>query len=253
MEAIQALPLFAGLDAQTMQGILKYARIASHNKGAMIFMQGEQASRFYIILEGWVKLFKGNAAGQESILQMSGGGETLFETVIFSNVPFQVSAQAAENTKLLSIPASILRDRLQHNNGLAINMISTVAWRSQALISQFEQLTLKTVTQRVGWFLLKQFLENGGRTKNLQLPYDKSLIAGYLGMKPETFSRTLQFLKEKGIGIERNSFSLPDVFALCDYCDSEIATKCNHAGSDECPHPDYCALHSEAVKCRAEG
>jgi CRP-like cAMP-binding protein len=238
MTTIQALPLFAGLEPDALQDLLKHARVVSHNKGAMIFLQGEQASRFYIILEGWVKIFKGNVDGQESILQVMTAGETLLETVIFSNSPFPVTAQAVEHVKLLSIPASIVREKLQNNKELAINMLSTVAGRSQALISQFEQLTLKTVTQRVGWFLLKLFLENGERTKNLKLPYDKSLIAGYLGMKPETFSRTLQSLKEQGIDIDKNQVSLPDVFALCDYCDMELAEKCSRAGTKECPNPD---------------
>jgi len=238
MDTIQALPLFAGLEPDVLQDLLKYARIVSHNKGAMIFLQGEQASRFYIILDGWVKLFKGNADGQESILQVMTIGETLIETVIFSNSPFPVTAQAVENVKLLSIPASIVREKLQNNKELAINMLSTVAGRSQALISQFEQLTLKTVTQRVGWFLLKLFLENGERTKNLKLPYDKSLIAGYLGMKPETFSRTLQTLKEQGIDIGRSAVSLPDVFALCAYCDMDLASRCSRHGTKECPNPD---------------
>lgn len=238
LEQISALPLFAGLSSSELSSILKYARIVSHNKGSLIFMQGEQASRFFIILDGWVKLFKGNVDGQESILQVSTIGENLLETVIFSDAPLPVNAQAVEKTKLLSIPASMLRERLKTSNTLAVNMISTVSGRSQALISQFEQLTLKTVNQRVGWFLLKLFMDNGERTKNLKLPYDKSLIAGYLGMKPETFSRTLQTLKEQGIDIERNSISLPDVFALCDFCDSELAEKCSKHNTPECPNPD---------------
>lgn len=238
MDAIRELPLLAGLDAESLQDILKHARIVNYNKGAMIFMQGEQASRFYIVLEGWAKLFKGNADGHESVLQVMAAGEALLETVLFNSAPLPVSAQAVENVKLLSIPASIVREKLQNNKELAINMLSTVAGRSQALISQFEQLTLKTVTQRVGWFLLKLFLENGERTKNLKLPYDKALIAGYLGMKPETFSRTLQTLKEQGIDIDRDTVSLPDVFALCNYCDMELSARCDRSGTEACPNPD---------------
>lgn len=237
LDTLESFPLFAGLDAATMQDILKFARVVSHNKGSMIFVQGEQAARFYIILEGWIKLFKGNVEGQESVLQVMTRGGALLETTIFSHAPFQVSAQAAENAKLLSIPASIMREKLQHDKQLAINMLSMAAGRSKDLISHFGQLTLKTVTQRVGWFLLKLFLERGECALDLKLPYDKSLIAGFLGMKPETFSRTLQVLKERGIDIDRNTVTLPDIFALCDYCDMDIAGKCDRAGSVECPKP----------------
>ena len=240
MDTIRALPLFFGLDEERLQDILKHARVISAHKGTIIFIQGEQASRFYIVLEGWVKLFKGNVSGQESILQMLTVGETLLETIIFNNLPFPVSAQAVDNVKLLSIPASVVREQLQNNKELAINMLSNVAGRSQALITQFEQLTLKTVPQRIGWFLLKLFLENGERKKNLKLPYDKSLIAGFLGMKPETFSRTLQQLKEQGIDINHKSVELLEVLALCNNCDMELATKCSRAGTKECPNPDLC-------------
>ncbi len=238
MDTIRVLPLFAGLKPEVLQCILKYARIVSHQKGAIIFMQGEQASRFYILLEGWVKLFKGNADGQESILQVMRAGDALLETVIFNNAPFPLNAQAADHVTLLSIPASLVREQLQHNKDFAMSMLSTIAGRSQTLINQFEQLTLKTVTQRVGWFLLKLFLENGERTKNLKLPYDKSLIAGYLGMQPETFSRTLQTLKEQGIDLGRSTINLPDVFVLCAYCNMDLASKCSRHGTKECPNPD---------------
>jgi CRP-like cAMP-binding protein len=237
MENLHTLPLFTGLDSFTIYDILKHARVVSHAKGAMIFVEGEQASRFYVVLEGWVKLFKGNQEGQESILQLVTTGEQLIESVLFSNGPFPVSAQAVESIRLLSIPATLLREKLQNNRDLAMNMLSTVAGRSQALISQFEQLTLKNVTQRVGWFVLKLLLDNGENTDNLRLPYDKSLIAGLLGMKPETFSRTLQNLKGHGIELDRNTVSIRDIYSLCEYCDTDLAGKCSRSGDENCHHP----------------
>jgi len=122
----------------------------------------------------------------------------------------------------------ILRDTIRANRELAINMLATVANRSQSLISQFEQLTLKSVTERVGWFLLNLSHNGGENALRFTLPYDKGLIASYLGMKPETFSRALQQLKDNGIRVERNVVTLPDHFALCEFCDLEIAGKCKN-------------------------
>ncbi len=235
---IKTLPLFVGLDKTSLASILKHANLVTFNKGSTIFMQGQPASSFYIILDGWVKLFKCNIDGQESILQMMTTGDSLLDIVILNNSSFPASALAVSGVKLLSLPTTILREKLQNDKDLAINMLALVARRSQSLISQFEQLTLKTVTQRVGWFLLKLFLENGATTNNLKLPYDKSLIAGLLGMKPETFSRTLQTLKEQGINIDRDTINILDVFTLCDYCDMDLAAECKRAGTSECPYPE---------------
>jgi len=51
-------------------------------KGATLFLQGEQASRFYMVLKGWVKMFKDNAQGDESVLQVVGVGDCLLETML---------------------------------------------------------------------------------------------------------------------------------------------------------------------------
>lgn len=237
-ERLSLLPLFAGIRPELLKDIMKFSRVHHYDKGAMIFMQGEQALRFYIVLSGWVKLYKGNVDGQESILQIVKSGDAMLETAIFSNALLPVNAQAIENTQLLSIPASIMREKLQGDQVLAMNMMSCIADRSQAMMTQFEQLTLKSVTQRVGRFLLNEMLDHRERALNFKLPYDKSLIAGYLGMKPETFSRALQTLKERGIDIDRNEIHLPDVFALCNYCDMETAARCERHETPECPNPD---------------
>lgn len=237
-ERVSVLPLFAGIAPQVLKDIMKFSRVHHYEKGAMIFMQGEQAMRFYILLNGWVKLYKSNAEGQESILQMVKSGDTMLETTIFGATQLPVNAQAVEHTDLLSIPASIMREKLQSDQTLAMNMMAVLADRSQAMISQFEQLTLKSVSQRVGRFLLNLMLDSGERSTRFDLPYDKSLIAGYLGMKPETFSRALQALKDRGIDVDRSHISLPDVFALCEFCDMETASRCERHATADCPNPD---------------
>lgn len=231
---IAKLQLFHGLTESELRFLLSHSRVSNFSKGNLIFIEGERVSRFYIILEGWVKLFKGDKDGQESILKMVNNGESLLESAILHNSVFPVSAQAIENVSLLSIPSTLIREEMQNNKTLAINMLAKIADRSQELISQFEQLTLKTVTQRVGGFLLKLYLENGEKVNSVKLPYDKSLIAGYLGMKPETFSRTLQNLRKHGIYSEQNTVTMKNALKLCDYCETEFANKCNRNGTKVC-------------------
>lgn len=235
---IAKLPLFTGIGEAELYSLMKHARISHYSKGNLIFMQGEQATRFYIIIEGWVKLFKGDIEGHESILQVVHRGEALLESVLLKDAIFPVSAQAVENVTLLSIPSAFIREEMQNNKFLAINMLATIASRSQELISQFEQLTLKSVTQRVGWFLLKLYLDEGEKSTSLKLPYDKSLIAGYLGMKPETFSRTLQALREQGIYSEQNTINLRNALKLCDFCDVELSARCMRKGTNLCKNSD---------------
>jgi CRP-like cAMP-binding protein len=242
LDKIRTLPLFSGLDETSFLDIMKHGRIVSHNKGSMIFIQGEQANRFFVVLEGWVKLFKGDIDGHESVLQMLSSGAALLETNLFSEAPYRVSAQAVQTTKLLSIPSSLIRDKMKSNQYLMTNLIATIAGKSENLISQFEQLTLKSVSQRLGWFLLGLYLDAGEKNNKLFLPYDKSLIAGFLGMKPETFSRTMQALRETGIKSEGNFVTIENASRLCDYCDFDMQEKCKRKGTSACKKA-YCMVN----------
>ncbi len=238
LEDLKALPLLKGLNAECLLAVLQEARLNIYDRGALIFMQGEPADRFYVVLEGWVKLLKGNADGDESVIEVLTSGDGLSEVAIFRDSFYPVTAEAVEKAVLMSLPAHWVRARIKKDKDFAINMLAAAANRSKSLISQFEQLTLKNVTQRVGRFLLKQFLESGAEKTQLKLPLEKSVIAAYLGMKPETFSRTLQALRNQGISIEKNVVTLPDALALCTYCDMELAGRCPRSNTDACPDPD---------------
>ncbi|HFE38554.1 MAG TPA: cyclic nucleotide-binding domain-containing protein, partial [Gammaproteobacteria bacterium] len=123
MALIKALPVFSKLGDEQLNTLLEHADIVNCEKGKLLFMQGETLSRFYLILSGWVKLYKSTEAGDEAVLQMLSSGDSLMEAAVFLNIPSLVSAQIVQPTKLLSIPAPIIRQSMNDNPKLAINMV----------------------------------------------------------------------------------------------------------------------------------
>ena len=236
MPIIHTLPVFSKLSDKDLAQLLAHADIRNYEKGKLLFMQGETLSRYYLILEGWVKLYKSTEAGDEAVLQMLSAGDSLMEAAVFLNIPSLVSAQVVQDTKLLSLPAPIMRQSLADNKKLALNMIGGLSMRSQGLIRQIEHSRLKTATERVGWFLLKLGMEqNGGKGSAIILPYDKSTIASYLDMTPETFSRTLKRFKDKGFRIQNDKITKPDPKALCSFCDEALSEACVFKDQELCP------------------
>ena len=57
----------------------------------------------------------------------------------------------------------------------------------------------------------------------MRLPYDKVLIAGRLGMKPESLSRAFAKLKPVGVRITQNTADIADLDALRDYVEDDPA------------------------------
>ena len=167
---------------------------------------------------------------------MLSAGDSLMEAAVFLNIPSLVSAQVVQDAKLLSLPAPIIRQSLKDNKDLALNMIGGLSMRSQGLIRQIEHSRLKTATERVGWFLLKLGMEqSGGKANAITLPYDKSTIASYLDMTPETFSRTLKKFKNNGFHIHNDKITKPDPEALCRFCDEALSEACVFKDQPSCP------------------
>lgn len=235
---LKSLPMLAAIDDHELDELLSFAQIREYEKDKLLFLRDEPATRLYVVLQGWVKVYNGLETGEEAILQMLGSGETLLEAAVFLDVPTPVSAQVVENALLLSIPAPVIRQRIQSSPQLAVSMLNTVSLRSQRLVQQLELSRLKTAQERVGWFLLRLALNQRTPDGTIYLPYEKSIIASYLDMRPETFSRTLQKFKQDGFEVSSDHVIAPDPFSLCEFCDVELAIQCVRASTEECPRPE---------------
>ncbi|MEZ5757738.1 MAG: cyclic nucleotide-binding domain-containing protein [Emcibacteraceae bacterium] len=246
-EFINTLPLFKGLSEKIKADIFRNASLGIYKKGKLLFLEGDVSDKLYIILEGWVKLYKGNSSGEETIVQMLTSGDMVAESAVFLNAPFPVNAQVAKEARILMLSAVNIRDIINSNNDFAVNVLTAMSVHSQMLMQGLESIRLKSATERVGWFLLKLLLEQGRVPDMVELPYDKSLIASYLDMKPETFSRTLKKFKQKGFEIRKDAVILPQVKALCGFCDSSLSSVCSRHGTPECPNPDCISSKDEII------
>ncbi|SDE11156.1 nitrate- and nitrite sensing domain-containing protein [Kordiimonas lacus] len=235
---LKSLPMLAALADGDLDELLSLSQIREYEKDKLLFLRDEPAARMYVILEGWVKAYNGLETGEEAILQMLGAGETLLESAVFLNMPTPVNAQVVERATLLSIPAPVIRQRIHSSPQLAVNMLNTVSLRSQRLVQQLELSRLKSAQERVGWFLLRLALNQKSSDGTILLPYEKSIIASYLDMRPETFSRTLKKFKEEGFRVATDHVVMPDADSLCDFCDVELAGQCGRSQTDDCPRPE---------------
>ncbi|NTU76310.1 MAG: cyclic nucleotide-binding domain-containing protein [Alphaproteobacteria bacterium] len=238
-DKLSSLPLFRGLAPSVVREILRLSRLGIQDKGSVFLAQGEPVKRFFILLDGWVKIYKSASDGSEAILNMLGKNEYLLDADFLHPSVSPVSAKAISKARVLSIPASALREHMARHKELAATLLEAMTQRVQRLISHQEQLTLRNAAQRVGWFLLNLRQAQNPNALEITLPYDKALIAAYLGIKPETFSRVLHNFRTIGFNIDRHRIVLPNVHALCEFCDSEAATQCCRTNTDECPRPDF--------------
>ena len=99
------VPLFSGLGQDGMQLLLADAWIQSFARNAVLFLQDDPASRFYVIIDGWVKLFRTSEEGDESVIAVFGSGDSFAEAAIFDSGIYPVSAAVVDDSRLLVVPA----------------------------------------------------------------------------------------------------------------------------------------------------
>lgn len=210
---LAALPLFRSMAPALLQTLLADASVRRYTSHTVLFLQGDPAARFYVVFDGWVKLFRETPDGHETVIAVFTRGESFAEAASFADGVFPVSAEVIEETRLLVVPAASFTGRLRENPELAINMLGSMSQHLRGLVQQVEQRTVKSAAQRVSAFLLRLSATDSGSAK-INLPTDKMLVAARLGMQPETLSRALAKLRGLGVETHDRQVIIRDVVAL---------------------------------------
>lgn len=210
---VRSLPLLQGLKGEVVYRLLDTAYVRSYSRGCTVFLQGQEADRFFVVLNGWIKLYRQTRDGNEAVIEVFGKGESFAEAAMFGNREFPVSAEAADDSLLMAIPARPFLQHLREDVELAFNMLGSMSMRLKGFVGRTEQFSTRTTPQRVAVFLLA-FGSTVENAADIRLPYDKFLVAGRLSMKPETFSRALANLREIGVRTDGNMVHIEDVAAL---------------------------------------
>lgn len=213
-------PLFSGLDADSCAKIATQARLKTCARGTDLFAAGDPAQAYFLVLSGWIKLYRLSRDGGEAVIHICPPGESFAEAAIFSPTGiYPVSAQAIEDSTVLEIPRQQLADMIRADGNLALSMLGSISARQKLLVQQIEQMTARSAAQRLGAFLLRLCAGTAGNSATVNLPYDKSLVARRLNIQPETFSRALARLKPCGVAVRKSVITIADRAALAHYCE----------------------------------
>jgi CRP-like cAMP-binding protein len=207
------IAVFSGLNPRTVQTLLAQATVVKLESGHTLFRQGELAAAFFIVVEGWIKLFRITPAGDEAVLNVFTKGGSFAEAVAFTSGRYPASASAATDARIVQIPAYHVVCCIREMPDIAIAMIASTSQHLHRLVQRVEQLTAQSALQRVAEFLTSLCpCEDGPCT--ISLPYDKSLIAGRLGLQPESLSRSFAKLRSVGVDVRASDVVVSDVARL---------------------------------------
>ena len=194
---LQQTPIFQNILDEQLQAVANIAIPQTYQKSETLFWEGDEATGFFIVQSGRIKVFKIGNSAKEQILHIFGADEYFAEVPAFDGGNFPASAAAMENSEVVFIPRTAFLIVLQQYPTLAVAMLGTFARHLRQLTHLVDSLSFQEVPERLSNYLLK-LSQRHGNINIVKLDLPKGQLAALLGTVPETLSRAFYKLSQEG-------------------------------------------------------
>lgn len=199
---ISDLPVFAGLDADGLDRILRSARSLRIEKEAAIFEQDADALSFFVLLDGRVRVVKSTADGQQVIVRYIVPGELMGIAQALGRTTYPASAIAVVDCVVLAWPGRLWPEFAAAYPSFGTNTYKTVGARLNDVQTQVVEMATEQVERRVAHSLLRLIKQSGRKTQEgilIDFPISRQDIAEMTGTTLHTVSRLLTAWEERGL------------------------------------------------------
>jgi CRP/FNR family transcriptional regulator, dissimilatory nitrate respiration regulator len=206
--------LLVSLDLRLQKRMLDCAVVTAHPNRDIIVEMDSQPQQFFVVLNGHVRLYRIEKDGREADIAIYGPGDVFAECAMFLEECYPFQVQAAEATTLARFDAEKIRPMFAEEPALALCLMRIMAFHAMDARLSVANDRLHTAPQRVARYLLELWHAHGGPGNAFKLPFQKSLLAGKLGLAPEALSRAFSMLRKAGVSIRGRMVQITDAEAL---------------------------------------
>jgi len=106
---LQSMPIFGGIDENTLELILRQASYIELKKGKHFFREGESAATLYVLETGSVTVYR-TWKGLKYPLRTLGAGDCFGEMALIDCSPRSASVQASQRCQAIEISTSLFAE-----------------------------------------------------------------------------------------------------------------------------------------------
>lgn len=217
LDLLRESPVFRELGAEVMERLIEGCFVQGLPRGAILFQEGDQPEFCHVILSGRVGLFAMDSDQRDVVVEFFGAGDLFIAPAVILDLPYLMSARVTAESRILMIPAEGFRRALEQEPALALACSRQLARHWRLLIEQIKELKLKSAPQRLGSYLLAAAGPEKGAV-SIRLGEERKVLAGRLGMTPESLSRSLAHLRTIGVTASGRHVNIASVDRLRAYC-----------------------------------
>jgi CRP-like cAMP-binding protein len=199
---ISGLPAFAGLDVRDLDAMLSRARSSRFPKDSEVFAQDEEATSFFLLLSGHIRVVRTSPEGHQVIARYINEGEFFGIAVAMGRTTYPASAVAAVDCVVLTWPNSAWEELQSRSPAFGASANRTIGVRLQEAQAQIMEMSTQQVEQRIARALLRIVSQSGRKTAEgveIDFPISRQDIAEMTGTTLHTVSRLLSAWEDQGI------------------------------------------------------
>jgi len=136
LDVVRRINVFRGVKPLVFERLIAPAVTLIFKSGDTIFRQGDPAASFFIVVDGWIKLYHITATGKEAVIYVFTKGESIAEAVAFTGQSYPAAAEAASDARIVRIPASHIIKCIRDTPDIAFVMIASTSLHLHRLLEQ---------------------------------------------------------------------------------------------------------------------
>lgn len=207
-EALQRIPLFAGLSEEQLAALAAEAIHHRYERGEIVFHRGDAGDRAFIILSGAVDLVIESADGRELILSRLAAGEHFGEMALLDDLSRSATARAAAPAELMAVLRQTFLRALHGESEMGQRIIRSLVQRLRAADEKLEAFAYLDAEGRVARVVLDLL-----RDERVQASHEE--LAHMAATSRQTTTRVLGDWEEAGyVTLSRRGLAVKDMDAL---------------------------------------
>ena len=212
------LPPFSKLDRRQIRMILDQATSRRYDAGIAIFDEGAPAERFYMLLDGYVRVVRVTATGEQVTALHIPAGQLLGIAKAIGKEHYPATAMTATESLALSWPAHLWDGFVSDYDGFATETYNTVGNRVSEMNNRIVEMATQQVEQRVANALLRLINQTGRKVADgieIDFPITRQDLSELTATTLHTVSRLLSAWEKQGmVQSKRKRIKVCDPHAL---------------------------------------
>ncbi len=201
VEGLKNTFFFNKLSETNIQAIAEVGQIKNCKNKELLFIEGDRALGFYLVISGQLKIYKISPNGDEYIIHLINSGDTFGEAAAFNLGKYPAYCSTLGKCVLFYLPTNRFLELIINSPSIALSIITSLSSRLREFNQTIADLSFADATSRLARYLL----ENVKANNTVKLTIRKNVLASRLGTASETLSRCLADLKRKNIITETSS------------------------------------------------